>query len=307
MRIWRIILWTLVAITIVLTIVLITTAKKATADQSPNANISYGATDHFSWNKIFGWADFHETHNVIVSSQKLTGYASSSIGDISLDCATTRNGNICGATNYGVCNGRNGIHQTDGSCTGTDGNGELSGYGWNKTIGWISFNCATTNSCANIDYKVTISGTNGDFTGYAWNSVVGWISFFGQNYKVNTAWRSLSATGSLVSSIFDTQIQPGGAILNSIVWQGSQPAGTHVKFQIAVSNSPNGPWSYKGPGQDQNQYFEGTGANVAIPITGTDRAWVNNQRYLRYKVFLESTENQTVSPIVEDIILNWSQ
>ena len=53
-------------------------------------------------------------------------------------------------------------------------------------VGWISFNCTNTQSCASVDYGVTID-VNDVFSGYAWGSNgpdssgnptgIGWISF----------------------------------------------------------------------------------------------------------------------------------
>jgi len=119
-----------------------------------------------------------------------------------------------------------------------------------------------------------------------------------------------STSGTLISSIFDTT-RTSGANLNSIIWQGTQPANTCVEFQIAVSNTSTGPWEYKGCDSydcaaTTGSYYGAScpGPNVAIPIY--DRAQVKNQRYLRYKATLISDVNQTVSPTIEDIILNWS-
>ena len=303
MKIWRTALWVIIAIILLLTIVLIATSKKTSADTT---NID--PIFHFSWNKVFGWADFYTNQSVNVSSQKLTGYANSSVGDISLDCSTPGQGlpSVCGTSNYGVKN---------------NGGGFLSGYGWNKTVGWISFNCDNEpNVCGQTNnYKVNINPAagNGDFSGWAWNKIVGWISFNcnqnggncdqnGSNYKVKTFWSAQAATGNLESSIFDTT-QTSGAILNGIIWQGDTNGG-HVRFQIAVSDDQSGPWNYYGPGQYPNTYFEGANfPGQTIKIEGGDRAWVNNKQYLRYKVFLESDISQTKSPIINDIILNWSR
>ena len=43
-------------------------------------------------------------------------------------------------------------------------------------IGWISMNCSNTDTCGTSNYKVQLN-TSGDLTGYAWSSTVGWISF----------------------------------------------------------------------------------------------------------------------------------
>lgn len=62
----------------------------------------------------------------------------------------------------------------------------LSGYAWSSNIGWISFNCTNTNTCASVDYGVH-QNASGYFTGneaasvpgYAWSPNVGWIQFGG--------------------------------------------------------------------------------------------------------------------------------
>lgn len=260
------------------------------------------STDRWAWNDISKWWDLYITNTVEVKNTKITGYASSSLGDFSFDCATSPIGNICGISDYKVTN---------------NGDGDLAGCAWNDNVGWTSFwcgdyDCQGGNICALSNYRVTIDA-NGEFHGYAWNDAIGWISFNcnepalcgSSNYKVKTAWRRGAITGNLESAIFDAQTQ---GILNSILWQGSQPAGTCVKFQIAVATSSSGPWNYYGPGMTPNTYFGGScpGPNQTIKISGTDRAWVNNQRYLRYKVILESNVSGTQTPTVEDIILNWS-
>lgn len=56
-------------------------------------------------------------------------------------------------------------------------NDNISGWGWNSNVGWISFNCTNDNSCSTIDYGVNIDPATGNFSGYAWNSNVGWIDF----------------------------------------------------------------------------------------------------------------------------------
>lgn len=52
----------------------------------------------------------------------------------------------------------------------------LAGWAWSDNIGWVSFSCSNTNSCNNVNYRVSIAG-NGDMSGYAWSDNIGWISF----------------------------------------------------------------------------------------------------------------------------------
>ncbi len=280
-------------------------------------NITSTPPNFYAWNDLVGWFDFYNTLTVKVTSYKLEGYASTtSIGYFSLDCKTSPIGDICGTSEYGVCNGYK-PHQ-NGTCEGDENNlGNLSGYAWNDTIGWVAF-CVggqTTTCPGYIDgnrYRVTID-SEGDFRGYAWNDLIGWISFNNLNhsgniaYKVNTSWRATSVVAYLESAIFDTQTK---GTLNSIIWQGTLPQNTCVRFQIAVADDPNGPWNYYGPGQLPTSYFPG-GVSCASPdfpikIEPGDRSWISNHRYLRYKVRLDSNLFQDKTPTITNIILNWS-
>lgn len=283
-----------------------------------------GTTEyHFAWEDMTGWWNFYDTNTVEVTNTKLTGYASSSFGAVSLDCATSPNGNICTSGNdyYGVCNGPATNRGPEGNCPDGNAGGVLYGWEWNDEIGWISFNCADIGACATSNYKVQIDGS-GVFSGYAWNDVVGWISFNCANYsgcgtsdyRVATNWDATSTVGYLESSIFDTE-KTEGSLLNNIVWQGTDPgAESCVSFQIAASQSPSGPWSYIGPSGTGADYYGATcetAPNGGVGCAPDDAAiCINkndfiNYRYLRYKVRLQSTLIQE-SPLITDIILNWS-
>ena len=292
---------------------------------SAETNISATSTEHSAWEDINGWWDFYNTNSLYVWGSKVVGYASSSAGVISFDCATTPLGNICASSNYGTCNGP-GPHGADGTCSNADASGILTGYAWNDEIGWISLNCdASThggsNNCAISNYKVQIDG-NGDFSGYAWNDIVGWISFNcannsscdTSNFKVNTSWRATSTTGYVISSVFDTENAEGG-LLQSITWQGNEPNGTCVSFQISVSQNSDGPWNYLGPSGDDSTYYGAacdTAPNGGIGCAPNDTAICINKndfidyRYMRYKVKLDSNLLQTETPRIDDIILNWN-
>lgn len=268
-------------------------------------NISGTYPNYFAWNDIIGWMDFFSTNNISVTSPKMSGYASSSAGDISLDCATTRNGNICsgGNGNYRVQN---------------DGAGDLSGWAWNDLVGWISFCGRTsggTSDCptTTVAYQVQIDGSGvfggSGLSGWAWNDVIGWISFNCNNvstsgcttYKVATDWVATSTSATLDSTTYDTGVA-GGAQLNAFIWHGSQPAGTQAAFQFAVSNASSGPWNFMGSDGTANTYY------VASPdtLTKLDYTLFNNYRYFRYRASLTSNVTQTLTPQVDDVIINWS-
>lgn len=259
-------------------------------------NVSSGGNSHWAWNDAIGWIDFYDPNTVTVSSTGLSGYASSSVGAISLDCATSPGGNICGTSNYQVTN---------------DGSGNLAGWAWNDAIGWISF-CGgkSTSACpGTIPYEVTI-GANGNFQGWAWNNAVGWIDFncdnnntcATSNYYVAANWAATGTVGTLDSITYDTgDVQ--GAQLDSVEWQGTQAPGTTVEFQFAVGNTPTGTWTnnFTGPDGTSNTYYVPSGPGVPLPLNYN---LYTNYRYFRYRITLISTPTST--PVVNNVIVNWS-
>ena len=328
-----------------------------------------GPFTQWAWNDVIGWIDFliTGTPNVIVADAELSGYASSSVGYLALNCGSglPPGGfpDCMSLGNWKVSNGANGVA------------GRLSGWAWNDQIGWISF-CGNTSGgsmwinnrweCpANPTYQVTIitsatAGLNpGDFFGWAWNDVIGWISFNCSNvscglsnYKVKTSWVALPPTltdGNLVSSIFDTcpsgtlpNTSCGSSAPNTIMWRGSLPANTAVRFQIASSDCENGGinpptcsglWSlinngtcdpatascFHGPSSIVSEsnnigvlggYYQPPDQNQPLTINQLHHL---NKRYLRYRVYLKicnppnpSCPISPTTPRIDDIIINWS-
>ena len=105
----------------------------------------------------------------------------------------------------------------------------------------------------------------------------------------------IGSSGELESSIFDSN---SISAVNSIMWQGTLNNG-NVKFQIASSNNSNGPWDYKGPDGTISTFYS-AGSDIPNKI---NLAYHNNQRYFKYKV---SILNNGSTPVVNDIIINWS-
>ncbi len=257
-------------------------------------NVSSGGNSHWAWNDAIGWIDFYSPGTVEVSATGLTGYASSSVGPISFDCATSPSGNICGTSNYTVAN---------------DGAGNLSGWAWSDAVGWISF-CGGKSTAAcpgTTSYQVTVD-TNGNFHGWAWNDAVGWIDFncannstcSTSNFYVASAWVATGTVGTLQSITYDTN-DAQGAQLDSVTWQGTQPSGTSVEFQFAVSNSSSGPWSFTGPDGTANTYYVPAGPGVVTPL---NYGLYTDYRYFRYLVTLVSTPTST--PVVTNVTVAWS-
>lgn len=269
------------------------------------------STSRYAWSDISGWWDFYDTDTVVVGTSSLSGYASSSIGDIALDCHTTRNGNVCATADFQVTN--------------LDGGGELAGCAWNDAIGWIGFSCkdgdcngsltpdASSTCAGGGNWGVTID-SSGVFSGSAWNDIEGFVSFNGNptsSYKVATSWRPGRMSAYLESSVIDTSVA-SGTILNNIIWNGTKPSNTLVDFQVAVSNSSGGPWSFFGPGGDTGAYYGSScpsvGAGNSTPGTPicVDRGLVTNYRYLKYRIRMQSDTAQSQTPTITDIVLNWS-
>lgn len=305
------IFWVAVVITIILfgAILLTRPTGAATSNISP--------TNRYAWGDLAGWWDFYHYNGTGsaagVTSFKLIGSASSSLGDISLDCKTSPTGDICASSEYGICNGP-GPH-SGGACPNGDASGILTGYAWNDNLGWISF-CGNDSLCS--DYGVTIDAS-GDFHGWAWNDVTGWISFncdgtggpeCANPYLVSTSWSpGAVASGTIESAVFDTQLADG-AKLNNIVWRGSKPGNSCVKFQIAVANSETGPWTYFGANSpvaatSTGGYYGESCVGAGTPIEVNYN--LGSFRYLRYKAFLLTNTGSTASPEVTDVILNWSK
>ena len=275
-----------------------------------NTNISSASTQHWAWNDKIGWIDFYDTQNIVVSASKLTGYASSSAGYISLDCGSAPSGFAgCGTSNYGVSN---------------DGSGNLAGWAWNDTYGWISF-CGNSSGGGSTwngtkwvcpsspTYQIVINPSNGVFSGWAWNDTIGWISFNCSNtgncgspsqYDVVTSWTTTgtSTQGTLDSETFDTGVT-SGAQINSVTWQGTEPASTTVGFQFAVSASSTGPWTFTGP--DGTSATEYTGLPGA-PITLTNYPSLK-ARYFRYRILLNTNATGSATPRVTGVSVNWSK
>jgi hypothetical protein len=99
----------------------------------------------------------------------------------------------------------------------------------------------------------------------------------------------------LVSNTIDLGGQ--AATLYGFEWNGSAPPFTgpdSVQFQIAANNDGS-TWNFTGP--------DGTGGSYYTAASSTPHASLNGKRYVRYKVYL-STTNQNATPEVDDITLD---
>ncbi len=109
---------------------------------------------------------------------------------------------------------------------------------------------------------------------------------------------SYQPTGSLESSTFDT----GGTQTTyyNFTWMpGSQAPETgaeSLKFQVAASSSPSGPWEYAGPDGTASTFYTASDTNIY--------AGNSNNRYLRYKVFL-STADPAFTPTLSELAITY--
>lgn len=282
-----------------------------------SAATNIDSTYHWAWNDVIGWIDFSYYSNVNVTSSKVTGYASSIVGQIAFDCAASPSPDC--DPSYGV------THNADGI---------LRGFAWNDSIGWISFICSNDHDpdtegvqsvCGSYNYGVTIDA-DGYFNGFAWNDNIGWISFNKNNcdadingyidtgvcggdnatiiaidYRVKTTANTSSEAAALESSTYDAGAP---SAFYTLTYQGYKPAGANVKFQFASSNSSSGPWSFVGPNGQSNTYYTPIGPDYPVEISTT---YHNNHRYFRYKIILETDSWKSVGPRIDEVVVGWSK
>ncbi|PIT92610.1 MAG: hypothetical protein COU08_01275 [Candidatus Harrisonbacteria bacterium CG10_big_fil_rev_8_21_14_0_10_42_17] len=278
--------------------------------------------NRWAWNDIIGWIDFCDEEpgtgicRVDTDSPALSevtgGNASSSVGAIYLNCNDPDLVNGC-APPY-----------SDWKIT-RDGSGVLSGWAWNEIIGWISFNCendidpntpGVQDYCATSNHSVFI--VEDTFFGWAWNDVVGWISFNCDNlpvcpipYKVKTVGTPPPTVATLESSTFELSSE--GASINSVMWRGHESTdGGTVSIYIATSNCDNGaddpPLCTTGVGWTEEWLDDSmapyvAGQNTPIPV---NRSLHADKKFARYRVMLDLPGASVDTPIVRDVIINFS-
>jgi len=148
-----------------------------------------------NWKPSYGGTDY----GVTVYNECLTGYiwaenaGWTKVGDTSCaggDCCQT--GTIKGYENdsNGADNDGDGVADDWG--VNNNGSGNLSGYAWGENVGWINFSSA---------YHQVVINSSGEFTNYAWGENVGWINMNCANtnycgtvdFKVKTSWTANTA------------------------------------------------------------------------------------------------------------------
>jgi len=102
--------------------------------------------------------------------------------------------------------------------------------------------------------------------------------------------------GGAESNVFDS----GGANVNwnTISWVGSAtPPTTVLRFMLAASDDPTGPWNYYGPGGSTSAYYTVSGSAI---WTGQD-----GQRYMKFLASIY-TQDDLVSPTLDSITIDYT-
>ena len=157
--------------------------------------------------------------------------------------------------------------------------------------GTYAFTC----SCVTTGFSNTNPYANGQFvtsgnSGSTWaaDTTVG-----GRDLNFITYINPGFATsGTLESSVKDANPATGlTPTWTTFTFSAATPANTAVKFQVAASNSPAGPFNYVGPDGTAGTFFTTSGASLTQ---------FNGRRYLRYKAYLSTTDT-SVTPSVSSV------
>lgn len=264
------------------------------------------------------WIKF-EYHNIADSGNDLTlASQETKINTYTITTSSGANGTITPSGSVLVNSGENqafiitpsfGYHIA--SIT-VDGNSE-------DTTSPYTFNNVTGNHTISATFDPTIiSGgyvTTGYTSGSVWNQQ-NWAGGSGQsNFVDSTEYyqddggisnnnvpsglrlagigNSYVSSGSLTSSSFDTGTD--STSYTTLTWQPtSQNPATSIKFQLAANND-NLTWNYLGPDGTSGTYYT---------VPGTTINDLNNNRYIRYKVFISTTDSSQ-TPVLTSVNINY--
>jgi uncharacterized repeat protein (TIGR01451 family) len=99
-------------------------------------------------------------------------------------------------------------------------------------------------------------------------------------------------SGDLISSVKDANPAPGHAPnWSTLSWNATLPTNTSLRFQVAASNAISGPFNFVGPDGTAGTFYTTSGASLSQ---------FDNNRYLRYRAFLATTDS-AVSPTLNDV------
>ncbi len=125
----------------------------------------------------------------------------------------------------------------------------------------------------------------------------------GTGGELNDTWAFAKGYVQGISAVWTSNNTPSNAGCDNVVWgnfffNATKPFTTTVRFQLATSTSPTGPFTFRGPPDGlPGQYYTTSGQQI----------WQgqNNQRYFRVLAQLR-TANGRVAPQLDDLGLTWS-
>jgi len=133
-----------------------------------------------------------------------------------------------------------------------------------------------------------LSSTDSGGTWTAANNDYGFLTYVKIGY---------ATTGDFVSALKDANPAPGMApIWSTLSWNATVPVGTSLQFQVAASNSANGPFTFVGPDGTAATFFTTSGASLGQ---------FYGFRYLKYKAYL-STSDTAQTPVLNDVTICYS-
>jgi prepilin-type N-terminal cleavage/methylation domain-containing protein len=224
-----------------------------------------------------------DTYTPALSGSSYMIYGTSPIQQINLLPATSQNFNFIlgpktsnsllvivkdSATGNPIQGAQVDLQGGNGTSTGFTDGSLWSQQGWAGGAGQTDFSDATQyfQDDGNIDNSVVPSGLR--------------LAKIGSNYIYS---------GSLVSSTFDTGTS--STSFAALSWQPtSQDPTTSIKFQIAANNDKS-VWNFIGPDGTSSSYYT---------VPGTTIKNENNNRYIRYKVFLSTTDSSK-TPVLTSV------
>jgi hypothetical protein len=99
-----------------------------------------------------------------------------------------------------------------------------------------------------------------------------------------------ATSGNLVSSTKDANPAIGSLpFWGTLTWTATVPANTTLKFQVAASNNPAGPFNFVGPDGTASTFF----------TSGASLAQFNGLRYLKYKAFFTTTSPPATATLAD--------
>jgi hypothetical protein len=151
----------------------------------------------------------------------------------------------------------------------------------------------TRSGTSTVGADVYAGGTRvaGATSGTVWSvPLTGGVSTdAGFNIYINPGF---SLAGDFTSSTKDASPAVGETPnWTTLSWNATTPTNTSLRFQVAASTNPVGPFTFVGP--------DGTGSTF-YTTTGESLAQFSGMRYLQYKAYLGTTDNG-VTPTLNDV------